>query len=363
MDATPTRIVGNSPEIQLVLNQFRSLDPGAADPIEAPTIGPIAAEGDVLNISGPAGCGKTSLLSDILIACAHPERQRLALGGLLKVSGAYQDAGKVAIIDGENTLCRWQSILRRKLDAEGLDADVIAARCSYATPASIGLHDPRNWQDRSVQLADALAAQGVNFVFIDSLARIWAPVDINHTDWVQLGFTPFRDACKRLGITVVAVSHTRRNSGRNNAELAGPMGSSMQEGQVDCQIIMTKDKDGRGCSLRLVKCRRAFWIRSGSSIAFKFTHQLGYVPQGNWAAVWPHEPPDESQSLEGLITTRVQIVSLLACSDTTPIATAALASQLGLETRTVRGHLHALETEGKVKRLGRGPCTKWRSLP
>lgn len=360
MDKTETRISADEREITKLAAKFVSLDPDATPVVEHAVISPFATEGDFVNISGRPACGKTSLIADIALTWAHPGRRQLALGGLIKVSRTYSEAGNVAIIDGENSLIRWQSILRRKLEAEGLDSSAVLDRIIYLTPASAGMYDARLWPKRSVMLAEALARNGVNLVIMDSLARIWGPEDINQTNWVQLGLTPFRDACKRLGITVVAVSHTRRNSGGNDGELSGPIGSSMQEGQVDCQLIMTKDSDGRGCCLRMVKCRRTYWIRSGSKIALTFTPQLGYVPQGNWSTIWPHEPPDVPQNSEFVPGIRSQIVKLLEDADGLTLPSSALHAHLRGTLRTVTNHLSALEAEGRVERLGDGRSTTWR---
>jgi hypothetical protein len=362
MDKTETRISADEREIAKLASKFVSLDPDAASLVEHAVVSPIATEGDFVNISGRSACGKTSLVADIALTWAHPERRQLALGGLFKVSRTYREAGNVAIIDGENTPIRWQSILRRLIVAEGLDSNAVRGRVIYLTPASAGLHDARLWQKRSVMLAEALARNGANLVIMDSLARIWGPEDINQTNWVQQGLTPFRDACKRLGITVLAVSHTRRNSGGDDGELSGPIGSSMQEGQVDCQLIMTKDSDGRGCSLRMVKCRRAYWIRSGSKIALAFTPRLGYAPQDNWSTIWPHEPPEDPQIPEVTPGIRSQIVKLLEDADGLTLSSSALVAHLRCSSRTVTGHLSTLEAERRVERLGNGRSTTWRLI-
>lgn len=359
MDKTETRSSADEREIATLAAKFVSLDPDAAPVVEHAVVNPIAAEGDFTNFSGRPACGKTFLLADIALTWAHPGRRQLALGGLIKISRTYSEAGNVAILDGENCPSRWRSIFRRKIEAEGLESSAVLDRIIYLKPATAGMYDARQWRKRSVMLAEALARSGVNLVIMDSLARIWGPADINQTDWVQLGLAPFRDACRRLGITVVAASHTRRNAGGDDGYLTGPMGSSMQEGQVDCQIIMTKNCDGRGCSLRMVKCRRAYWIRSGSKIALTFTPQLGYAPQDNWSAIWPHEPPEDPQCLELTPGIRSQIVKLLEDADGLTLPSSALVTHLGCTPRTVTGHLSALETEGRVERLGYGRSTKW----
>lgn len=363
MDENSIRSSAKQRLLEGILAQFRTLDPLASPAIETAFLAPLMGVGDFLSVSGEAGCGKTMLAADALLGFAHPARQGSALAGLLQFNPIYNCEGNVGIIDAENSPLRWQSLLKRKMEAEGLDPNVLRGTIEYVSPYDVGLHHSTQWTERSHLLAEALAARAVRFVIIDSLGRAWSPDDLNSTAWVQQGLAPFRIACRDRGIAVLALTHTKRSTGPSGSEAVGPLGSSLQEAQVDAQVMMTLDPDGRGCRLKMRKSRRAYWIRPGASINVDFTDQLGYRPQEDWPALWPHECPEGDEGLGSNPGTRTKILKLLEDDPGSALRSTAIASTLGCTARTVTNHLHMLEGAGRVLREGDGPATQWRRRP
>lgn len=360
MDAKSLRLSKHASELAAAQSRFCTLNPLESTPIEPAVLHPLAAEADLVNFSGSAGTGKTTLAVDVAIAWLHPSREGRALGGLLKFSTGYRESGNIAIIDGENSRPRWQSQLRRMLEAEGLDPLEFRHSIKYVNPADLGLQQAAHWRERSILLADALKELNVVFVILDSLGRIWCPDEINSTPWVQQGLTAYRDACKTRNITTLALSHTRRRTGRDDPGAVGPLGSSMQEGQVDTQVIVTMDPGGNGIKLKLLKCRRAFWINPGSTVAVRFSGSCGYKPQDDWAKHWPHECPESPHGEHNAVGPSAPILAVLSAAPDRTMRASAIADQLGLSKRTVTKYLRALSDQGTTKRLGRGPATSWR---
>lgn len=363
MDAKSPRLSKHAIELAAAQSRFCTLNPLESTPIEPAVLHPLAAEADLVNFSGSSGTGKTTLAADVAIAWLHPKREGRALGGLLKFSTGYRESGNIAIIDGENSRPRWQSQLRRMLEAEGLDPLEFRHSIKYVNPAYLGLQQVAHWRERSILLAEALKELNVVFVILDSLGRIWCPDEINSTPWVQQGLTAYRDACKTRNITTLALSHTRRRTGRDDPGAVGPLGSSMQEGQVDTQVIVTMDPGGKGIKLKLLKCRRAFWINPGSTVTVRFSGSCGYKPQDDWAKHWPHECPYIGESLEEDPSRRAQIINILENTPDRTMQANGIAAQLGCTKRTATSHLHALEALSRIERVGAGPSTAWRLVP
>lgn len=363
MDENSIRPSAKQRSLEGVLARFRTLDPIASDPVETAFLAPLVGVGDFLSVSGEAGCGKTMLAADILLGFAHPGRRGSALGGLFQFNPIYNCEGNVGIIDAENSPPRWQSLLRRKMEAENLDPDVLRGTIEYVSPYDVGLHHNAKWTERSHLLAEALATRAIRFVIIDSLGRAWAPEDLNSTGWVQQGLAPFRSACRDHHITVLALTHTKRTTGQYASEAVGPLGSSLQEAQVDAQVMMTLDSDGRGCRLKMRKSRRACWIRPGAAVNLDFTDQLGYRPQEDWPAIWPHEQPVEGEEADDHPGIRAQILRLIDDEQSGSLKSSAIASTLGCSSHTVTNHLNKLKDAGRVIHEGNGRSSRWRRRP
>lgn len=364
MNTTSPRLTKREQQLAEMLTHFQPLNPSESPTVETHVLAPLLAPGDFLNVSGEAGCGKTTLAADILLGFAHPGRKGAALGGLFQFNPVYCCCGNVGIMDAETAPQRWQSLLSRKMQAEQLDPLLMRGVIEYVHPSDLGLHRAPQWRTTSPLVADALAAKRITFVIIDSLSRTWAPDELSSTAWVQQGMAPFRSACQAMGITVLALTHTkRRGDGPNHTEAVGPLGTSMQEAQADAQVMMTINSDGQGCRLKLRKSRRAFWIPPGTSVSLDFTAQFGYRPHDGWEALWPHECPDEINGPEDNQGIRAQILKLFEDALGGALKSTAIAAALGCSSHTATNHLSALEDSRRVIREGSGPATQWRLRP
>lgn len=346
------------PAISNVIQRIHPLNIMASPVIEPSIIDPICGIGDSAIIAASPGIGKTLLTADLIVAWCHPERSYQALGGLLRIDSVYANNYSIAIIDGENTPDRWQTTIRRKIEAERLDPNRFRPVVNYLRPSDVGLHKPNSWTARSQNVARALAELNVALVIIDTVGRMWSPEDLAKGDWVQRGLAPFRSACQELGITVIGLAHTRRSQGKGDSGPRGPLGSTLQEAQVDTFVLMDKAKFGRGCRLSLRKCRRAPWIIPGATVELMFTEELSYDPQPEWAELWPRDPSACSFSVRENETYGVQLARYLRTHSDTWFKSAELAEAVGCEKRTITGYLKDLGR--RVVRNGRGRATKWR---
>lgn len=347
-------------EVNALIDKMSTLRPPEAPLVEPALLAPFLAVGDFANLSGPPGCGKTLLAADSIIGAVHPRREGRILGGLWRFDLSLLDRGLVAIIDGEGNSARWESTLHRKMLAEGLDPNEVTRAIKYMRPADLGLQTTSQWEEASVRLARALAAINVRFLVADTVGRIWAPDDINSTNWIQRGLAPFRAACKEYGISALLLGHTKRRKSNDDPDPTGPIGSSFQEGQVDAQIILSRIKGGQGLVLTHQKSRRSYWIQQGSKVTLHFKGVLGYEPQGGWQKVWPHECPDfDAEQLQTEPATVDKIVALLKASPAKEWSTAEIAEELDRRERTIRHHLHALEKSGYARKVSYGPQTRW----
>lgn len=346
------------PAVADILGRIRPLNLHEAPAIEPTIIDPICAPGDTAIVAGGPGCGKTNLVSDIIVGWGHPQRQNRALGGVLRINSTYSRNQRIAVIDGENTQDRWQTTILRKLKAEKLDVSLFGDVVDYVRPREIGLYDPLSWTRQSENLAQALAERNVALVVVDTLGRMWSPEDPNRADWVQQAFSPFRSACQELDISVIALAHTRRSQGRNDPGPVGPIGSTMQEAQADTLILMDMVKGGTGCRLRLQKCRRAPWIRPGSPICFKFTDGFGYEPQDDPQSAWPLDPSICVTEVASVAPVRARLVTIIRESPARDYKAAELAEMLSCSRHHVTNQLKSLG--GCVAKSGQGPATTWR---
>lgn len=344
---------------------LHTLDLMSAQATESAVLAPFWALGDIVNFSGPAGCGKSTLAADIAIAWAHPERHGQALGGLLQFNPVDLVSGRIAILDNENCEARWCSLLRRMMEAQGLDPLAINNTIYYLRPSDIGLHDPNRWESLGRVLAEVLVDQQVRFFIGDTLARIWGADDIISPAWVQRGLAPFREACQQNNLTGLMLTHVARDrKDGNSAE--GPIGTSFQENVVDGQLVFARTTSGgrHGLAVTHRKSRRSTWIQQGSKVTVWFGPHYTYEPQDGWQNVWPHEPPDyEAEDLEQDPTTRTRISDLLKSDPTRSWSTTEIAKEVSRQERTARHHLEALERAGYVKRGGHGPKTRWEAVP
>jgi len=350
-------------DIISLVDRTKPLRPFSTSAIEEAFLDPFMAVGDSLNISGPPGCGKTHLAADIIMGAVNPQRNGVALGGLFRFDLDKLAGGPMAVIDGENTISRWNSLIRRKLEAEGANAATKIRDILYLRPSDLGIQDPKKWTSASIQLAHMLAFIQVRFVVIDTMARIWAPDDFNQSHWVQRGLVPFRSACQECGISVLMLSHTKRQLRADDPAPTGPIGTSVQEGQIDGQIIMSRNKAGNGITLIHQKSRRSFWIQQGSKVGLQFRPGFGYEPMEGWQDKWPHECPTGDGFKDIEPDMRSRIGSLLSRDSSREWKTKELATEVGRDERTVRHHLEELERSNKACKLGGGPSTRWRAAP
>ena len=349
--------------VNQLINHFHSINFESAPDVEPAILAPFWAEGDFVNFSGPPGCGKTLIAADIAIAAIHPRREGQALGGLLRFDLDRLRLGNIAILDAENNLARWSSIIRRKMTLEGLDPLEIRHGILYIRPSDIGLQNSSQWERKSELLAAALANCHVRFLIGDTLGRMWAPDDINSSAWVQRGYAPFRTACQSYGISGLMLTHTKRLANRQSPIPEGPIGTSFQEGQADGQIMITRLKTHNPSGILLThrKSRRPFWIQQDSKVSLLFTPCLGYDPQGQWRDTWPHECPDyNSEELISNPTTKAAIEKILQEAAPEPIASRDIADQLKVSDRDVRHHLAHIRDEARAEMVGNGPNTRWR---
>ncbi|MBA4387658.1 MAG: hypothetical protein C0404_06730 [Verrucomicrobia bacterium] len=350
--------------INKLIDRMGTLNPSGASAVEPALVDPFCAVGDFINISSPPGCGKTLLAADVILGAVLPQRDGAALGGLFQFNRDLLGGGPVAIIDGENSFPRWNSIIRRKLEAEGADPKSADNVIKYISPAQFRLQNPREWTEASIRLAKALACIRVRFIIIDSLARMWAPDDINTTAWVQQGLVPFRAACQEYSISALLLSHTKRRQRTDDPAPTGPIGTSFQEGQIDGQIIMTRMRNGSGIKLIHQKSRRSYWIQQGSSVSLMFKTGLGYEPEAGWESAWPHQCPDfNSMPLENKLDTRTEIAQLLRATPSHEWSASEIKEKLDHPDRTIRDNLQKLERAGGVRKVGQGRNTRWMVTP
>jgi len=78
--------VSFSSEAPKLLGHFHSLEFGDAPATEPALLPPIWARGDLVNFSGPLGCGKSLLTGDIILGAVLSQREGIALGGQYSAS-------------------------------------------------------------------------------------------------------------------------------------------------------------------------------------------------------------------------------------------------------------------------------------
>lgn len=342
------------------IGYFRDIDVLNAPTVEPPMLAPFSGIGDFTNVSAPAACGKTSLEVDLLLAAAHPDRLGLALGGAMRFTEQPFGKIKCAIIDAENNQIRWESMIRRKCVQEGLNPGELAS-IRYMRAGDFGLGHANTRTRNSRALAEALWRDCRKFVVVDTLAMAWAPRDLNSPEWVFEGVAPFRTACKDMGITVHALTHTRRPTA-DGPSAAGPIGTSFQEIQADAQIIVSRLKSSpAGIRMTALKSRRAFWIPQGAYVDLRFTSTLGYEPVGNSLDRWPHEWPGAEAATESdVVGTQLLIERMLRTNGAVALTTKEISAALNISDRTVRDHCKALADRGVIMRVGNGPSSAWK---
>jgi len=357
--ATSTPLGMNTEALELV-GKFEDIDLQSAQLIEPASLGPFCAAGDFLNISAPAGIGKTSLGVDLLIGAFHPQRQGLALGGLFAFYPDEPRPLKCAIIDSESTKSRWATSIRRRIQLEGLD-EYRGPIIRHITPSKFYLDDSTNRKHNSRMLAEALAEDFREFVLIDTLAMAWRPNNLNDSEWVFDGIAPFREACHEFGITVVALTHTARPH-QGGAGPVGPIGSSFQENQADAQLILSRIGKGKTAGIRLThrKSRRSFWIQQDTHVDLRFTSKLGYDVVGSWAETWPMNWTDEDNSCSEPQDNRYRIECCVRKAGKNGISSESVANELGIKRRTTCDNLQKLKDAGIVTKIGTAQNTRWR---
>lgn len=352
--------VGMSPLAADFIGCFQDIDILHAPTVEPAMLAPFCAPGDLLNISGPAGCGKTSIATDVLLAAAHPGRLGVALGGAMQFAELPFGKLKCAVIDAETSKGRWESMLARKCAQEGLNPKDLAS-IRYMRASDFGLGQPSTRAEHSLALAEALGRDQRKLVIIDTLAMTWAPRDMNNPEWVFDGLAQFRAECKNRGVTVIALTHTRRPT-KDGPNPVGPIGTSYQENQADSQIIVSRLKGpSAGIRMTTTKSRRAFWIQQGSHIDLRFTVDLGYEPDGNSLERWPHEwPGADAATPPEVLGTQLRIEQMFRQSAGAPLTTPMIVATQSLSESSVRAHCRKLAARGVIQRVGNGPASAWK---
>lgn len=358
----PPRELQVGPEEALAaIGQFRDIDINRSPIVEPASVSPFCACGDLLMASALAGCGKTTLATDILIGAAHPSRQGIAAGGLLRINHGGGEYTKCAVIDAESTLVRWSSVVRRKIELYRLEPRHLST-IRYIRAYDFGLQSPSRREHNSRVLAAALAHDRRRLVIIDTLAAVWAPSNLNDPDWVFTGLKPFREACQEFGITIICFAHTSRRAGSESQSFS-PIGSSHQENQADALLAISRTKHHGHTGINIVhrKSRRSFWIARDSSVYVRFTPEYGYEPLGNGAQTWQHDwsPADEDGDHPDT-PLRLRIQQAIRNAADASLSTKEISIATGVPERTIRQHLKALVTDGIVSKERGGPATRYR---
>lgn len=311
-----------------------------------------AQEGDQILIAGLRATGKSTIAADIALASCIPEFEGKALQGVLQWDLARLDGRKIAIIDGENSPYRWETLLRRLLEHRGIDPELcrelIKERFIYLHVRDLGLREKAHWESRSQEVANLLGELGVGFCVMDSAGRVWGASNLNDTDWVQGGLAPYAEGCKCQANPIAGgiLAHVRRPT-KNEPRAVGPLGSSTQENYVDGLLIV--EPSGDGIRIRHEKSRRPWWIKQGTSVQIDWpAGKIGFEPVGDWATVWPDSPPTESEASHARMTT--QVLAIVRAGAPRTVSTKDIAASLSIGERQVRRHLERLEAAGELKR-------------
>jgi hypothetical protein len=357
--STPSQLSSRANDF---IGYFQDINILDAPSVEPAALAPFCAHGDFLNISGSAGCGKTSIAVDLLLAASHPGRLGKALGGLLKFPQEPFGCIKCAVLDAETSKGRWECLLAMKIRQEGLWPSHLG-NIRYLQAHDFLFGGASERAQRSHALGEALGWDNRKLVIIDTLAMAWAPQDMNNPDWVFNGLSPFREECKRNGIVVIALTHTRRPS-KDTPGPIGPIGTSYQENQADAQIIISRHRGSPpGIRLTHMKSRRSFWIQQNSVVDLRFTSKYSFEPLGNWQTSWPHDwPGQDSAPLGESDSTALRVEHLFGEANGSSLTTSHIASSLGVSERAARDHIHTLSKAGIIERVGQGPATKWRCV-
>ena len=351
---------GSSPLLDEMRAAVRRLDILSVPSTEPALLSPFwsAQEGDQIILSGKRAAGKTTLATDIAVAAVLPCLRGLALGGLLRWNLELLANRRIAILDGENSSRRWESLIRRLLEHRGLlneeNSRLVRERIIYLHAKDLGIRNVAEWTVRSEMVPLVLESENAAFYLLDSTGRFWAATNLSEMEWVQRGLSPLAEACKATSppISGLVLAHTRRSSAQDPSPV-DPLGSSTQENYTDGLINISRDGDS-GISLRHEKNRRAWWISSGATVEINWPkNKLGFEPTGNWATTWSHESPD-AVAVADDDSTRTRLLRAIREAGSAGARTKDLAATMGISDRQVRRHLDQLEAASKIKRPHRG---------
>jgi len=196
---------------------------------------------------GLPGGLKTMLLQD-LAACVAGGRPWLApLPDAGKVAPFQVTAAPVLWIDVDNGLDRTERRFAALGRAHELPEDAPLAYVSFPTPPFIA-------QDAgSVELVlEAVGRTGAQLVIVDNLGAVSGGADENSAQMIAV-MSGLRRIAELGGCAVVVIHH----AGKGQRDRAGDRlrGHSSIEGAVDLALLVERDSDGDGLTIRSTKTR------------------------------------------------------------------------------------------------------------
>jgi hypothetical protein len=292
-------------------------------------IEPCIRRGDMVYLTGHYGCGKTSLVADLLLGLLDfndqldPYKDEKLLAGAWSLVDRRRDfpwERKALIVDSENDPSSWQQHLWRtiwsyriKPLAEGSsienDAYVqsLFGRIAHVKSRELGLAD----RDRIAaikRLIQRIIDVNAGIVILDYAWRIFAPADNAVTDWVDDGLSPLRDYCKEQGILCFVLAHppkpTQGMSGRTIFKRE-PRGTFEQLNTTDCAFYLHRPRTEPKIYFKHEKNRAGIsWIHQGDGVTLHFGPEAGGFPKAENLKNWPLDRPlkeDLTTSAEAML--------------------------------------------------------------
>jgi hypothetical protein len=197
----------------------------------------IAADGHHVEISGPAGGGKTTLASLLIVALANAGANPVKVLGHEVVpirAGAF-----VVLIEEENGTHSVRTKLETACDALGLDVASTLDRVVVIVRKNVHMGD-EVWE----QLSELGSRGGLGAVVIDSRARVLRQGESNSEDDQALVAGELFRLIDRARGPVFVISHTRKGTA---AEIEDVSGSAQRGAAADVVVLVTpaRNKNGR----------------------------------------------------------------------------------------------------------------------
>ncbi len=285
-------------------------------------LSPFIRRGDLCLVTGAKGSGKTTFLLD-LVACltlpSHDTDGRAIEGANTMLAGAFRltkdwhDGFKILIIDAENDLTEWRTILNDTLAARGIEHDSIEAtrarqRTKYMSAEYFPWNDLVNFRKNFDAFFEAIVAtEPVQAVIIDSVHKLWTQ-DLNSPTWAVEGLGWMRKRFQEWGVTTFAIVHTSRDfEGKLPGNRFLPGYTSRQENEADCILGLERMVKDNALKVHLVKRRSAKWNAEGTYLRVNMSPTYGgYAGISTAGNPWLHERPDAT--IRNL--TRVELTTL-----------------------------------------------------